>query len=72
VRFRAATEDNIYRELAGGYDFTVTSWFYKPNRQPISIVKWKWGAGPEEMLYKVQPKFIKFALGKNVKQASGR
>jgi hypothetical protein len=25
---------------------------------------------PEEMLYKDQPKFIKFALGENVKQAN--
>jgi hypothetical protein len=31
---------------------------------------WKWGAGPEEMLYKDQPKFIKFAL-ENVKKLIG-
>jgi hypothetical protein len=31
---------------------------------------WKWGAGPEEMLYKDQPKFIKFAL-ENVKTLIG-
>jgi hypothetical protein len=32
--------------------------------------KWKWGAPAEEMLYKNQPGFIKFALGENVKQAN--
>jgi hypothetical protein len=33
-------------------------------------VKWKWGAAPDEMLYKNQPGFIKFALGENVKQSN--
>jgi imidazolonepropionase-like amidohydrolase len=33
-------------------------------------VKWKWGLSPEELLYKNQPKFIKFALGENPKQAN--
>jgi imidazolonepropionase-like amidohydrolase len=62
---------NIYRELAGG---VTTSQLLHGSANPIggrsAIVKWKWGAGPEEMLYKVQPKFIKFALGENVKQAN--
>jgi hypothetical protein len=35
-----------------------------------SAIKWKWGAPAEEMLYKNQPGFIKFALGENVKQAN--
>jgi hypothetical protein len=34
-----------------------------------AIVKWKWGQDADEML-KNQPKFIKFALGENVKQAN--
>ena len=62
---------NIYRELAGG---VTTSQLLHGSANPIggrsAIVKWKWGAGPEEMLYKDQPKFIKFALGENVKQAN--
>jgi imidazolonepropionase-like amidohydrolase len=62
---------NIYRDLAGG---VTTSQLLHGSANPIggrsAIVKWKWGAGPEEMLYKDQPKFIKFALGENVKQAN--
>jgi imidazolonepropionase-like amidohydrolase len=62
---------NIYRDLAGG---VTTSQLLHGSANPIggrsAIVKWKWGAAPEEMLYKNQPKFIKFALGENVKQAN--
>jgi imidazolonepropionase-like amidohydrolase len=62
---------NIYRDLAGG---VTTSQLLHGSANPIggrsAIVKWKWGASPEEMLYKEQPKFIKFALGENVKQAN--
>ncbi len=62
---------NIYRDLAGG---VTTSQLLHGSANPIggrsAIVKWKWGASPEEMLYKDQPKFIKFALGENVKQAN--
>ncbi|WP_413998637.1 amidohydrolase family protein [Flavobacterium sp. W1B] len=62
---------NIYRELAGG---VTTSQLLHGSANPIggrsAIVKWKWGSAPDEMLYKDQPKFIKFALGENVKQAN--
>lgn len=62
---------NIYRDLAGG---VTISQLLHGSANPIggrsAIVKWKWGAAPEEMLYKNQPKFIKFALGENVKQAN--
>jgi imidazolonepropionase-like amidohydrolase len=62
---------NIYRDLAGG---VTTSQLLHGSANPIggqsAIVKWKWGASPEEMLYKDQPKFIKFALGENVKQSN--
>ena len=62
---------NIYRDLAGG---VTTSQLLHGSANPIggqsAIVKWKWGQSPEEMLYKNQPKFIKFALGENVKQAN--
>jgi imidazolonepropionase-like amidohydrolase len=62
---------NIYRDLAGG---VTTSQLLHGSANPIggrsAIVKWKWGLSPDEMLYKNQPKFIKFALGENVKQAN--
>jgi imidazolonepropionase-like amidohydrolase len=62
---------NIYRELAGG---VTTSQLLHGSANPIggrsAIVKWKWGLAPDEMLYKDQPKFIKFALGENVKQSN--
>jgi imidazolonepropionase-like amidohydrolase len=62
---------NIYRDLAGG---VTTSQLLHGSANPIggrsAIVKWKWGMEPEELLYKNQPKFIKFALGENVKQSN--
>lgn len=62
---------NIYRDLAGG---VTISQLLHGSANPIggrsAIVKWKWGASPDEMLYKDQPKFIKFALGENVKQSN--
>lgn len=62
---------NIYRDLAGG---VTISQLLHGSANPIggrsAIVKWKWGAAPDELLYKNQPKFIKFALGENVKQAN--
>ncbi|KFF06267.1 amidohydrolase family protein [Flavobacterium reichenbachii] len=62
---------NIYRDLAGG---VTISQLLHGSANPIggrsAIVKWKWGSAPEELLYKDQPKFIKFALGENVKQAN--
>ncbi len=62
---------NIYRDLAGG---VTTSQLLHGSANPIggrsAIVKWKWGSSAEEMLYKNQPGFIKFALGENVKQSN--
>jgi imidazolonepropionase-like amidohydrolase len=62
---------NIYRDLAGG---VTVSQLLHGSANPIggrsAIVKWKWGSSADEMLYKNQPKFIKFALGENVKQAN--
>jgi hypothetical protein len=58
---------NIYRDLAGGV--TVSYYTVQPTHGGRSaIVKWKWGAPAEEMLYKNQPGFM--ALGENVKQAN--
>ena len=62
---------NIYRQLAGG---VTTSQLLHGSANPIggrsAIVKWKWGATPDEILYPNQPGFIKFALGENVKQSN--
>lgn len=61
----------IYRVLAGG----VTSMqLLHGSANPIgarsAIVKLKWGVTADEMIYKDSPKFIKFALGENVKQSN--
>lgn len=61
---------NIYRDLAGG---VTTSQLLHGSANPIggrsAIIKLKWGYSPEEMIYSDSPKFIKFALGENVKQS---
>ena len=61
----------IYRNLAGG----VTSMqILHGSANPIggrsAIVKLKWGESADNLLYKNTPKFIKFALGENVKQSN--
>lgn len=58
----------IYRSLAGG----VTSiQLLHGSANPIggqsAIIKLKWGEHSDGLLYKNSPKFIKFALGENVK-----
>lgn len=62
---------NIYRNLAGG---VTTSQLLHGSANPIggrsAIVRWKWGLAPEEMIFQNSPKFIKFALGENVKQSN--
>jgi imidazolonepropionase-like amidohydrolase len=62
---------NIYRNLAGG----VTSvQLLHGSANPIggrsAIFKLKWGKSADEMIYQDMPKFIKFALGENVKQSN--
>jgi imidazolonepropionase-like amidohydrolase len=62
---------NIYRNLAGG---VTTSNLLHGSANPIggraALVKLKWGYSPDEMLVKNNPKYIKFALGENVKQSN--
>lgn len=62
---------NIYRQLSGG---VTVSHLLHGSANPIggqsAIIKLKWGYSPEEMLVKDMPKFIKFALGENVKQSN--
>lgn len=62
---------SIYRDLAGG----VTSvQILHGSANPIggrsAIVKLKWGEDADKMIYENTPKFIKFALGENVKQSN--
>lgn len=61
---------NIYRDLAGG---VTTSQLLHGSANPIggrsAIIKLKWGYKPDEMIIANSPKFIKFALGENVKQS---
>ena len=62
---------NIYRNLAGG---VTSSNLLHGSANPIggraAFIKLKWGYSPDEMLVKDAPKYIKFALGENVKQSN--
>lgn len=62
---------DIYRNLAGG----VTSiQLLHGSANPIggrsAILKLKWGESADDLIYDNSPKFIKFALGENVKQSN--
>lgn len=65
------TDINIYRNLAGG---VTAVQLLHGSANPIggrsAILKLKWGAPAEGMIFKEAPKFIKFALGENVKQSN--
>ena len=61
----------IYRDLAGG----VTSMqLLHGSANPIggrsAIIKLRWGATADGLIFKEAPGFIKFALGENVKQSN--
>jgi len=60
-----------YRDLAGGVS---SAQLLHGSANPIggqsAIIKMKWGAPAEEMIYSNSPKYIKFALGENVKQSN--
>ena len=62
---------DIYRNLAGG---VTTIQVLHGSANPIggrsALIKLKWGESADELLYKNRPKFIKFALGENVKQSN--
>jgi imidazolonepropionase-like amidohydrolase len=62
---------NIYRNLAGG---VTSAQLLHGSANPIggrsAIIKLKWGESPDQMIYSNSPKFIKFALGENVKQSN--
>jgi imidazolonepropionase-like amidohydrolase len=62
---------DIYRQLGGG---VTSAQLLHGSANPIggrsAIFKLKWGESPENMIYNNSPKFIKFALGENVKQSN--
>ncbi|MGJ8660673.1 MAG: amidohydrolase family protein, partial [Bacteroidota bacterium] len=62
---------NIYRQLSGG---VTASQLLHGSANPIggqsALIKLKWGFSPAQMLIPNAPKFIKCALGENVKQAN--
>lgn len=62
---------NIYRNLSGGVTMAqILHGSANPIGGRSAIVKLKWGHTPEEMIDQKAPKFIKFALGENVKQSN--
>ncbi len=62
---------DIYRNLAGG---VTSAQILHGSANPIggrsAIIKMKWGEPAANMIYDNSPKFIKFALGENVKQSN--
>jgi len=62
---------NIYRQLAGG---VTTAQLLHGSANPIggqaALIKFRWGATPEQMKFENADGFIKFALGENVKQSN--
>lgn len=62
---------NIYRQLAGGITSAMT---IHGSANPIggqaALIKMRWGALPDEMLFRASKPVIKFALGENVTQAN--
>jgi len=61
----------IYRNLSGG---VTTIQILHGSANPIggrsAILKLKWGENADGLLFKGAPKYIKFALGENVKQSN--
>lgn len=66
-----ADDVNIYRNLSGG---VTTIQILHGSANPIggrsAIIKLKWGQSASDLIYNNTPKFIKFALGENVKQSN--
>jgi imidazolonepropionase-like amidohydrolase len=62
---------DIYRNLAGG---VTTIQILHGSANPIggrsAIIKLKWGEDAPDLIFQDSPKFIKFALGENVKQSN--
>ncbi|WP_461303403.1 amidohydrolase family protein [Aureisphaera sp.] len=64
---------DIYRNLAGGVtSIQILHGSANPIGGRSAILKLKWGEDAEGLVYDNSPKFIKFALGENVKQSNWR
>ncbi|WP_246457735.1 amidohydrolase family protein [Winogradskyella echinorum] len=64
---------DIYRNLAGGVtSIQILHGSANPIGGRSAIIKLKWGEAAEDLIYDNSPKFIKFALGENVKQSRSR
>lgn len=62
---------NIYRNIAGGVtSIQILHGSANPIGGQSAIIKLKWGENADGLLYDNSPKFIKFALGENVKQSN--
>ena len=62
---------SVYRDLAGGVtSVQVLHGSANPIGGRSAIIKLKWGESADNLVYKNSPKFIKFALGENVKQSN--
>lgn len=62
---------SIYRQLAGGVTMAqILHGSANPIGGQSAIIKFRWGASPEGLLYEEASPFIKFALGENVKQSN--
>ena len=62
---------SLYRNLAGGVtSVQVLHGSANPIGGRSAIIKLKWGESANNLIYKNSPKFIKFALGENVKQSN--
>ncbi|TXE10092.1 amidohydrolase family protein [Seonamhaeicola algicola] len=65
------TDTNIYRNLAGGVtSIQILHGSANPIGGRSAIIKLKWGESADNLIYSNTPKFIKFALGENVKQSN--
>jgi len=61
---------DIYRNLAGGVtSIQILHGSANPIGGRSAIIKLKWGESADDLVYDNSPKFIKFALGENVKQS---
>ncbi|MBR9756501.1 MAG: amidohydrolase family protein [Algicola sp.] len=62
---------DIYRNLAGGVtSIQILHGSANPIGGRSAIIKLKWGETANNLMYSNTPKFIKFALGENVKQSN--
>jgi len=64
---------DVYRNLAGGVtSIQILHGSANPIGGRSAIIKLKWGESADNLIYDNSPKFIKFALGENVKQSRSR